>query len=320
MQSGCVLRVAAGIAVEIEEESDLNRRAAARSERVIGAISGIASLHVDVDGIVAIGHWVGDFFAPLSHNRGRRASAGGRRSVDQIVVADQRGSHLTIRACIFVGSLGVIGAVKSAVPTVQTCNFVAGKRGVGPARSPENSFALRGRHDDAAVVGHVGIVSFRGGSPSERIETPSPMDAQHGRLVRCINRRQILTAGGGVGGLTETTSTDRQKRKKNERFFVHVGRFLSGIGFREYRGDASGVFSPDNNGADYVTVFRSGSRTYLPDLRLSGLEPKAACPRRVPLPASGRPQENRKPEGLSVRPIECHERCGSQFLSDTRGR
>src|ERR1700730_2805500 len=115
MQSGCVLRVAAGIAVEIEEESKLNRVAAACSERVIRAISGIASLHVDVDGVVAIGYWVCDFFAHLSHNRRSRASAGGRRSVDQIVVVDQRGSDLTIRACIFVGSLGIIGAVESAV-------------------------------------------------------------------------------------------------------------------------------------------------------------------------------------------------------------
>src|ERR1700686_331105 len=118
MQSGCVLRVAACIAVEIEEESNLNGLAAACSERVIGAISGIASLHVDVDGIVAICYWVYDFFAHLSHNRGRRASAGCRRSVDQKVVVDQRGSDLTIRACIFVGSLGVIGTAKSAVPTV----------------------------------------------------------------------------------------------------------------------------------------------------------------------------------------------------------
>src|SRR5258706_12843228 len=54
MQSRRILRVAASIAIEIEEEGDLNRHALARSKSVVRAVSGVASLYVDVPGLVSV--------------------------------------------------------------------------------------------------------------------------------------------------------------------------------------------------------------------------------------------------------------------------
>src|SRR5579872_5156893 len=51
----CALRVAPGIAVKIEEEAELHRRAAARAPAMVGAVVGASAFAVHVHGIVAVG-------------------------------------------------------------------------------------------------------------------------------------------------------------------------------------------------------------------------------------------------------------------------
>ena len=63
------LRVATGVAVEVEEEAKLHRRAAARTPTVVCAVSRRAALAVYVHGIVGIGHRFRYYFANFRQDR-----------------------------------------------------------------------------------------------------------------------------------------------------------------------------------------------------------------------------------------------------------
>src|SRR5262249_14316501 len=65
MVAAGVLRIAAGIAVELEEEAKLHGHAAAGAVRVPGAVARISTLRVGVDRIVAVGDRIGDARADL---------------------------------------------------------------------------------------------------------------------------------------------------------------------------------------------------------------------------------------------------------------
>src|SRR5207248_2179015 len=153
-----------GVAIHVEEKGNLNGYAATRAVAVVSAVARVATLYVNVDRIVAVADRIGNFLADFGHNRGSGTSVGSGGEVDEVSVVSNRGSDLTVRTRVFIGGFRVVGVAEAGVPGIEAGDLVADKTGVIPARSPENSFADRRGHDDAAMVGHVGIVAFGGAS------------------------------------------------------------------------------------------------------------------------------------------------------------
>src|SRR5258707_8748633 len=112
-----------------------------------------------------------------------------------VVVHDR--PHRAVRSSVFVGSLGVIGVAETAVPAVQTRDLVPHEAGAAPSRCPVNGLAYGGRHDDAPVVGHIGIApSGCAIKSSKGIDPSGPMNAEHRWLVGSCDGRQVLATGG----------------------------------------------------------------------------------------------------------------------------
>src|SRR5579863_1510260 len=71
VQPGSILRVAAGIAVKLEEVGKLDANPFAGAHAVIGAVAGVAARSIGIDSVVAVagGIGVGDHLAHLVKNR-----------------------------------------------------------------------------------------------------------------------------------------------------------------------------------------------------------------------------------------------------------
>src|SRR5579872_6639213 len=95
----CALRVAPGIAVKIEEEAELHRRAAARAPAMVGAVVGASALAVNVHGIVAVGDSAAaDDLANFGeHGRGAEM-LGQAGSVSDMAAVGHRGADLVAAA------------------------------------------------------------------------------------------------------------------------------------------------------------------------------------------------------------------------------
>src|ERR1700732_2688942 len=93
-------------------------------------------------------------------------------------------ADLTIGASVFIRGLGVVGVAETGVPGIEAGDLVADETGVVPAWSPVDGLAHGGRHDNAAMVGHVRAGSLR--RAGKGVEPARPVYSKHGGLVLCI--------------------------------------------------------------------------------------------------------------------------------------
>src|SRR5882672_8020124 len=101
-----------------------------------------------------------------------------------MTVVSDRWSHLAVGARVFIRSLSIVGVAETGVPGIEAGDLVTDETGVVPAGSPVNGLANSGRHDDAAVVGHIGAAPFCGAGKG--IEATCPMYSEHGSLALCV--------------------------------------------------------------------------------------------------------------------------------------
>ena len=69
VKAGSISRVAAGVAVKLEEVGELNPDTLAGANAVVSAITGVAALQVHVHRIVSVGHGIRDHLANLREDR-----------------------------------------------------------------------------------------------------------------------------------------------------------------------------------------------------------------------------------------------------------
>src|SRR5215470_16903659 len=125
-----VLRIAAGVPVEVEEERELHRLATTGAGAVVRAVAGVATPHVRVDGIVAVSVLVdgdgagGDLFAHLGQNHGGVRAATRRRRVDDVSLMRERAPDLSVKASVLVNRPGVVRTAVMLVPRVEARDFV----------------------------------------------------------------------------------------------------------------------------------------------------------------------------------------------------
>lgn len=171
MQPRGVLRIAARASIQVEEVGELNWRAAAGAVAVIGAVVGVPTWSIGIDRVITVSARVRiDHFADLRQNRGSAASAGGRCGIDNVAAVGRVTAHLAIGPGVFVGRLGIGGAIKSRIPLIHTGDLVA--RVAAPTRSPKNT--LRNRCRKAPFLSITPGVRCRIGSDELTIEAPPP--------------------------------------------------------------------------------------------------------------------------------------------------
>src|SRR5712691_338939 len=128
VQAGSILRIAARVAIKIEEEGNLHGHAAARTEGVISTVTSVAPLQIDIDRVITVGDGACNFLAHFGHDRGSGTAISCRRGIDEMTVMSHGWSHLTIGSCVFIGCLGVIGVIETCVPGIEAGDFVTSKR------------------------------------------------------------------------------------------------------------------------------------------------------------------------------------------------
>src|SRR6185312_5539603 len=128
-----VLRIATGIAIEVEEEGYLNRRATAASVAMPGTVSGATALNVGIDRVIAIRYRARNYFADFRQDWRNLISACSWGGVDEIAAVRVRRSDLSVGAGVFVGGLGVIRIAEALIKGLQSSDFRIRRR---PTRAP----------------------------------------------------------------------------------------------------------------------------------------------------------------------------------------
>src|SRR5438105_483028 len=128
MSTRTVSRIAPGIAVEVEEKRELDRRRAARSPAMPRAVTRMSALHVHVNRIVTVRNRRGNRLAYLRKNR----RGGGRfrwpcAGIQHMTAVGDAAAHelRTPAAGILTVGLRVIGTLDAAVPGIQAGNLIA---------------------------------------------------------------------------------------------------------------------------------------------------------------------------------------------------
>lgn len=147
-----VFRIATGIAIEFEEEGELNGDVAAGTGAMPCAESGVSAGRVDVDGIVTVGFGIGDHGADFGEDgRGLVAHLWRRAGINVSGAECDGGTDVTdpIEE-LGVGS-GVIRSADADIKGLDAGDLVTGVRPV----SPEDGFDDRAVLDGASVVDEV---------------------------------------------------------------------------------------------------------------------------------------------------------------------
>src|SRR5271165_2004331 len=128
MKARGVPRIAARIAIELEEERKLYGHATARACAVPGAVSCVATRNICVHRVVAIASriGIGDHFANfIEDGCGISATRRGRR-INVMSAVCGGWPDLSICTGVLVAGLGVVGVVPARVVAVNTGDLIAG--------------------------------------------------------------------------------------------------------------------------------------------------------------------------------------------------
>src|SRR5579864_187792 len=152
------LRIAAGIAVQVEKESELNGSAVAGPVAMVSAVVCAAAFAVHVDRVVSVCHRsIADHLADFRENRRCAQVARQRSCVHHVPAIGGRGRNpvptavgvLVHRGCVSCARTTAHGA-DVGVPLVHASDFVAGVS--APTGAPEDRLNGDAGQDGAAVV------------------------------------------------------------------------------------------------------------------------------------------------------------------------
>ncbi len=197
-----VLGVTTGVAVEIEEETELNGDAAAGAVAVPRAVPGGTAARVDVDRVITARDRAPDHLADLRLDGGDLRLARGRRGgVHQVAAVTDGRADLSVRPRVLAAGGGVVRPAVASVERIHACDLVAGERRAGPARPPEDRGHRRARHDGAAVPRHQRTATAPRGSglaramhtEHRRLRTPLTVD----RVERARRFHHIIAVAAG---------------------------------------------------------------------------------------------------------------------------